>query len=160
MILFRRFSIRLTIQSCKKYTMSRMTYMRLEKSSTYSHTWLGLNPQIATPLCHWFIFWFIYRSRLNKTFWKCVKLMIVWWFSVLNKLAWMSCAENDFLPNFEKCQIIICSFLRLSQKLPKILLEAVHNKIDAKKIFCENVTKRHAFQQGLLCDIFVQIHPN
>jgi hypothetical protein len=28
-----------------------MTYMRIwKKSSTYSHTWLGLNPQIGRPL--------------------------------------------------------------------------------------------------------------
>jgi hypothetical protein len=49
MVLFRRFSNVLTIQSCKKSTMFRMI-MRSWKSHRFTlHTWLGLNPQIERP---------------------------------------------------------------------------------------------------------------
>jgi hypothetical protein len=65
MVLFRRFSIGLTIQSCKKINhFSNDLYAELEKSSTYSHTWLwlGLNPQLGELSqglsCHWFILFF------------------------------------------------------------------------------------------------------
>jgi hypothetical protein len=48
---FQKFSIELTIQSCKKINhVSNDPYAELGKSSTYSHTWLGLNPQIGRPL--------------------------------------------------------------------------------------------------------------
>jgi hypothetical protein len=48
MVLFRRFSIGLTIHLVKN---KRMTYMRSWKSHRLtSHTWLGLNPQIGRPL--------------------------------------------------------------------------------------------------------------
>jgi hypothetical protein len=51
MVLFRRFSIVLTIQSFKKLTMSRMIFMRSWKTHRLTHMHgLGLNPQIARPL--------------------------------------------------------------------------------------------------------------
>jgi hypothetical protein len=54
MVLFRKFSIGLTIQSCKnKPYVSNDLHAELEKSSTYSYTWLGFSQGFS---CHWFIF--------------------------------------------------------------------------------------------------------
>jgi hypothetical protein len=44
--------------------MSRITYQELEKSSTYSHTCLGLNPQIGRPLLRIVVPWFIFNDIL------------------------------------------------------------------------------------------------
>jgi hypothetical protein len=53
--------------SCKKKTMSRMTYMQSWKSHRLtSHTWLGLNPQIGRPLSSIvvpLVYFFIYRIK-------------------------------------------------------------------------------------------------
>jgi hypothetical protein len=56
----------------KKWTMSRMTYMRSWKSHRLtSHTWLGLNPQIGRLLLR--IYFFIYDHLTLLNFFKSLE---------------------------------------------------------------------------------------
>jgi hypothetical protein len=75
--------------------MSRL-YAQLKKSSTYIHTWLGLNPQIGRPL-----------SRIvgDIGVWLIFKIH-----SALNRLVdW--CGANSLELNVGKCKSI--TFLRI-----------------------------------------------
>jgi hypothetical protein len=57
--------------------VSNNLYAELEKSSTYSHTWLGINPQtgrplsrMVVPLIYWFIFHYVYSTFMQKKVYK------------------------------------------------------------------------------------------